>query len=216
MIGGYSLENVIGDVWTLEVDSMAWMKFDISTKPTPGRFKSAVAMYNPPPDHRRNLLKRQPHIFQVFGVKDFLGGEPTGGLDIWVLTQSENSNEEELRNKGAVDNKKEWKLGRSGTAWFEHTIPHRQVEVVGPCITGTQDSRPSGTDPTCLYGPGAQAALQKTREKERAQKMAILTAAHATRANLGSTPFARLRRASRRTATRNAGALVEVDGGGLL
>ena len=143
--GGSTLDQVLSDVWTLEMEDHAWVKIDSPTKPIPGRFKSAWAMYEPHANvaggQPRNLLM-QPHLFQFLGVRDFLGGDCVA--DIWVLTQTDNTNPTEIDAKG-VDAKGTWKMGTTGTMWDDTTQPKKAVEVVGPCVTGKEP----GNDPIC-------------------------------------------------------------------
>ena len=69
-----------------------------STKLTPSRFKTSIAVWEPKMANSRNLLP-QPHFFTFFGVRDFLGGKTVN--DIWVFTQVKNTNEKEARNRGS-------------------------------------------------------------------------------------------------------------------
>ena len=48
-----------------------WRLADIVAKPSPPRFKMSAAMYEPPLGNARGL-RNQPHLFGLFGVKDFL------------------------------------------------------------------------------------------------------------------------------------------------
>ena len=172
----------------------------------PNRFKSAIAMYNPPVNHPRKLIAHQPHIFQIFGVKEFLGGGPCGGLDIWVLTQMENTNQAETASGGRVADGQEWQMEKSGTAWNEHHVPRKILQVVGPCVTGEQDARPGDVaDSTCLTSPLIEAARRKAATDEELQKSELLREAWQT-----STPFHRLRRRAGRAIRRASAALVEI------
>ena len=111
-----------------------WRLADIVAKPSPPRFKMSAAMYEPPLGNARGL-RNQPHLFGLFGVKDFLGGDPVS--DVWIFTQIANTNEAEDRNRGEVANSSQrWLMERTGTTWpFSHR-PRQPAETVGPGITG--------------------------------------------------------------------------------
>ena len=164
LVGGYSLQNVLSDVWTLEEEDFVWRLADTSTRPTPARFKSSIAVWEPKKGNKRFLLP-QPHIFMLFGVRDFLGGDTVS--DVWVFTQVKNTNELEARNKGrfyAPDptelrpqaNVSGWQMEVSGTAWYDNTKPEEPVQVVGPCVTGKHDTRPGVSDPVCMNPPAEE------------------------------------------------------------
>ena len=172
LFGGYSLRTALSDVWTMEEDDFAWRLADTSTKLTPSRFKTSIAVWEPKMANSRNLLP-QPHFFTFFGVRDFLGGETVN--DIWVFTQVKNTNKKEARNRGSftsplamrgepyqgesrmdsiADNYAPgWKMEVTGTAWWDNTKPDEPVQVVGPCITGKHDTRPGEADAICMNPP---------------------------------------------------------------
>ena len=114
----------------------------------------------------------------LFGVRDFLSGEAVD--DVWVFTQTKNTNELEARNKGRfvapdwpgpangagqgigslyfrgvkpAPNESGWRMEVTGTAWSDNTKPEEPVQVVGPCITGKHDTRPGEADPVCEEPP---------------------------------------------------------------
>ena len=144
IVGGSTLDHVLSDVWSLEMEDQAWVRFDTPTKPIPARFKSAFAIYEPPSGEKssRNLLA-QPHLFQVLGVRDFLGGDTV--TDVWVLTQTDNTNpsEIELHGEAPKDGEEAWQMDKSGTSYAPlpnpiHTAhsrpsPHMQARTRQKC-----------------------------------------------------------------------------------
>ncbi len=127
---------------------------DTPTKPIPARFKSVYAMYEPPESNPRNLLK-QPHLYQLFGVQDFLGGDPVeGDSAVFIFTQTQNGNEDEITNQGRLLNAAgepmpedapagdtyKWVMDSSGTNYRERETEPREfnVQAVGPAVTGKE------------------------------------------------------------------------------
>jgi len=115
-------------------------------------------VWQPKASNTRYLLA-QPHLFMLFGVQDFLGGDTVN--DVWVFTQVRNTNEDEARHKGkfrppaAAGGGYEtgWYMEQTGTAWSDNTKPEEPVQIVGPCITGRHDTRPGQADSICVNPP---------------------------------------------------------------
>lgn len=136
--GGSTLDHVLSDVWSFEMEDYAWVKVDTPTKPNPPRFKSAFAMYEPLENNKR-LLLAQPHLIQVLGVRDFLGGNAV--TDVWVLTQTDNTNPSEIANKGSHEGG-EWHMDKSGTMYATTPHPHAHAQPSHACNGGAGGTIP--------------------------------------------------------------------------
>jgi len=157
---------------------------DTPTKPIPARFKSVYAMYEPPESNSRNLLK-QPHLYQLFGVQDFLGGDPLeGDSGVFIFTQTQNGNKDEIDHQGrlldaagepkpegtAAGDAYRWVMDSSGTNYRERETAPREfnVQVVGPAVTGKEPvlamkATSAGTAAASAAVAGAAAAAAAAR-----------------------------------------------------